>query len=52
MLAERKIVGIQLINFINPQFVASFQDSKKYRKKKKVAWLVMSSAVLLQVTMS
>ena len=29
--------------------ILSFQDSKKYPKKRKVAWLVMSSAMLLQV---
>ena len=41
-----------VVKFISLLFVASFQDLKKYMKKKKVAWLVMSSAVLLQVMIS
>ena len=54
MLAEfrKNNCRYPVVKFISLLFVASFQDLKKYMKKKKVAWLVTSSAVLLQVMIS
>ena len=54
MLAEfrKNNCRYPVVKFISLLFIASFQDLKKYMKKKKVAWLVMSSAVLLRVMIS